>query len=370
MRNAPRSRRGLTLIEVMIATTISLILTAAAVLFATQETRLLDISQERLEVSMAGRAAISLLADDIRKAGAGVGYDEQGRFMGLRADRFTMGGLAWNMDGTAIPPASTAPYPLGVSRDINLSRSVGSDYTVATHDLGIMYADGNYATIVRERAYIGTLCGVSGQTFENNEQVLLRDASGISGISGTIQTSPLGAGAACPCQSGCATFSFTPSTMMMSGTGATRVTYGFGEVQGGLKGVVWFVEPNARGEGELRRAVFDDATTTCTTRGSCGGLVADYAETLLTQVYVWDDTANRWQNAGQAPTSETTERMRVDLELIIRSENATRSQRPEVETRLRANSCVPGPCGTPDNYARVAFRTSVEVLNSGHMRMR
>ncbi|MEL6186145.1 MAG: prepilin-type N-terminal cleavage/methylation domain-containing protein [Myxococcota bacterium] len=376
MRAPARSRRGITLIEVVIATLVSLILTAAAVAFATQETRLLDLSQERLEANMVGRSALALLADDLRKAGAGVGYDEQGRFLGLVADNFTAGGLAFNGTGSAIAEGDNSVAPVGVSAQNTFTRPragtfSGQTYTVPTHDLGIRFANGSYATIIRERGYSGTLCSSPDISYENNEWVVLRDSSGISALSGTIQVGAPTTGAGCRCVGGCSAFTFTPTpTMMMSGQGANRVTYGYGEVQGGLQTVVWFVVANATGEGELRRVTFDDPNDNCAARQTCGGLVADFAEAMYTQIWRWNSVTNQWTQAGQGANPATEERMRVDVELILRSENETRSLRPEVQAKLRANACVPAPCGSPDKYTRLAYRTSVEIMNSGVMRMR
>lgn len=370
-----RRRRGLTLVEVMIATVVSLILTAAAVAFATQETRLMDVSQERLEMSMVGRSAVALLADDLRKAGAGVGYNEQGQFLGLLANTFNAGGMVWNPAGNAIPENALPPFPMGAHTLNKMTRpragqSTGKSYQVATHDLGIRFADGSFATIVRERGFNGILCNGPDISFDNNELVVLRDATGISALSGTIQVGAAAIGPGCRCTGGCSNFSFTPTPDMNTGPGANRVTYGYGEVQGGFSTVVWFVAETPNGEGQLRRADFSGGAG-CVTRDACGGLVADYAETLLTQIWRWNSVLNRWVQAGQGPTSASTERMRVDVELVLRSENETQARRPVVQTKLLANNCIPSACGTDgDRYTRVAYRTSVEIMNSGFMRMR
>lgn len=372
---ARRARRGLTLVEVIIGTVIALILTAAAVAFATQETRLMDISQERLQVSMVGRSAIALLADDLRKAGAGIGYDETDSFAGLVTNTFTAGSVTFNPLGSPIPDGATPPLPPGSYTDNTFTRPrsgphQGTSYTAPTHDLGIRVAEGSYATIVRERNNAGVICAGPGIEFLPNEPVIMRDAIGISARSGTIQVTPASTGPGCPCMGGCSNFTLTPTTDFSTGPGADTATFGFGEIQGGYSTIVWFVAINDAGEGELRRAELPG--NACAARATCGGLVADFAETLLTQVWRWDSTLNRWLQAGQDPIQASGDRIRVDVELVLRSENETNAPKPEVELRLRAGACVPGPCGgvNNDNYSRIAYRTSVEIMNSGRMRLR
>ncbi|MBX2812342.1 MAG: prepilin-type N-terminal cleavage/methylation domain-containing protein [Myxococcales bacterium] len=371
-----RKHRGVTLIEVMIAAAISLILTAAAIGFATQETRLMDVSQQRLEMAQVGRASLALLAEDIRKAGAGVGYDEEGRFQGVLANTFTYGGLTWNGSGTPIVAAESPPFSKGVHRINDYTRpkpgaTRGKPYSVMTHDIGFMYADGAYATVVKENNYRGQVCDKGlGSMFSDGELVILRDFSGISALSGRISIS-LASSGVCNCISDCDDFLFTPTTDFNSGPGADSASYGLGEIQGGLKTVLWFVA-EVDGEGQLRRVQFDGNTNNCVDRRSCGGLVADFAEALYTQIWRWNTTTNSWEQAGQGPNTETTDRMRIDVELILRSESESDGRKPMVQTKLQVDNCIPGTCGQPstDGYIRNAYRTTVEIMNAGFMRLR
>ena len=374
-RRAKRSQRGLTLVEIAIATTVALILTAAAVAFATQETRLMDVSQERLEMSQVGRSALALLADDIRKAGAGIGYDEQGRFRGILADGFTMGGLLWNPSGTPIAVGAGSPFPVG-SHTVNgytrprAGQNRGQTYSVVTHDIGFVYADGTYATIVDERNFTGTVCTEPLMAeYQANELVVMRDAIGISAMSGRINITGLNLN--CPCEDGCTNFTFAPTTDFSSGPGAARASYRLGEIQGGLKTAVWFVA-EVNGEGQLRRAEFTgDPLQNCADRATCGGLVADYTEALYTQIWRWDDNNNQWAQGGQSIATTDPSRMRIDVELILRSQSETSGDKPVVTSKLQFNTCIPGPtCDDVDRYARVAYRTTIEVMNSRLMRMR
>lgn len=361
----------------MIAVIVSVTLTAAALGFATQETRLMDISQQRLELSQVGRAAIALLAEDIRKAGAGIGYDESGVFQGIMADSFTAGGLNWNGSGIPIPAAATAPLPTGVFRTNTFTRprpgmTQNQAYNVITHDIGFRYADGGYATITQESGYSGRMCDedINGSMFEDGELVILRDFSGISALSGliTVQVNAIGD---CTCEPDCDDFTFVPTNDFRSGAGADTASFGFGEVQGGFKTVVWFVT-EVDGEGQLRRAQFDADNLNCVDRATCGGLVADFAEAIYTQIWRWNGTTNAWEHAGQAPSTETTDRMRIDIELILRSESETFSRQFPAQAKLQVDTCMPGACNSDDRdgYIRTAYRTSVDVMNAGYMRLR
>ena len=366
MRTPARRRRGVTLIEIMVGTAIALIMTAAAVVFATQETKLMDVSREKLRIAQVGRAAIGLLADDLRKAGAGVGYSEAGVFLGLSIDSFTAGGLAWNPSGTATGDGNANP---GVSASNTFSRRDGSTYTVNTHDVGVRFASGSYATVVEETGGIGTICTAPDVTFDNGELAILRDQTGISARLGTVTLGGALGGANCPCVNGCRGFTFTTIDDRFTGPGAQTVRFGLGELQGGMQTVVWFVTENG-GVGELRRAEFDGGAN-CADRPTCGGVVAYDTEALFARVWRWDDVIGAWVPTGGTDVDEREARLRIDVELVLRSESETEGFQPEVVSRVRAGECMPGPCGAAsDDYARAAYRTSVEIMNSGMMQVR
>lgn len=369
MRGA-RKQRGLTLVEVMVGTVIALLLTAAAVAFATQETRLMDVSQERLEMSMVGRTALGLLAADLRKAGAGVGYDESGRFLGLLADAFTAGGVAWNGAGSPIGRDDAPPFNLGAHFVNDYTRTgagpnAGTTYSVPTHDIGIRFADGSYATIVSERTNSGIICAGPNTNFGAGELVMMRDAIGISARSGTIDITPFPVGSNCPCQNGCANFVLTPTTDLTTGVGASNVSFGYGEIQGGLTTVVWFVAEDD-GEGRLRRVEFPGDACGAD-RASCGGLVAGEVEALLSQIWYFD--GGGWRQAGQSAFDTREARLRVDVELVMRTNSESKAYQPQLESKIADDVCIPGSCGSTDldRYTRVAYRTSVEIMNSGVM---
>lgn len=368
MSSSRRARRGLTLVEVMVGTSIAIIMTTAAVIFATQETRLMDVSRDKLRSAQEGRAAMALLADDLRKAGAGVGYAEDGTFLGLMSGSFTVAGLGFNSQGAANPAGASDP---GVYEDNTMTRVDGTTYVARTHDIGVRFADGAYATIIDERAGQGLACSTAQTRFQTGELVLLRDQTGISAQMGTITPGAvLPPGGSCTCVGGCLNFTFNPTDPTFSGPAAASVRFGFGEIQGGMSEVAWFVTTNANGVGELRRMEAPRDGTACAARNQCGGVVAFEAEALHTRVWRYDPTAGAWVTTAAQAVDRRNERIRVDVELILRSDDRTTGYQPEVQSRLWPGQCYPAPCGQPDNYRRTAFRTSVEVMNSGIMEVR
>src|SRR5436190_23826782 len=106
LRRRSASERGVTLIELMVGVFIALFLTAAAVAFASHETKLLGYSNDQIDLEQSGRAAIDLLSQDIRMAGSGVGTTispgpTNGAYLGLQVGVFGMpGGLQFNDNGT------------------------------------------------------------------------------------------------------------------------------------------------------------------------------------------------------------------------------------------------------------------------------
>lgn len=368
--SARRSARGLTLVETLIGTTIALILTAGAVTFATQEVRLMEVSQDRIHLARSGRTALSLIAEDVRRAGAGVGYAEDGTFLGLSVGAFDVDGIPFNSEGA---DSAEGTLELGSHRVNQIGRpNTGLDsYDAPTHDLRVRYAAGSYATVVEERMLVGRLCAGPGISFEEEEVVMIRDAVGISARSGRLELGGMETGAGCPCLGGCLPFVFVPTDHLTTGPGATTVGYGFGEVQGGLRDILWFVLGGPRG-GVLRRA--DVTQAPCMDFETCGDVAVDFADALFVQVWRWNRATGQWAPQGQElPPPDPEARIRVDLELVVRSERQAREgTRQNVVTRLAGPElCLPEGCDEdPDGYARLSFRTSVEVLNSGISRGR
>ena len=385
-RRAPRAaQRGVTLIELMVGFTIAILLTLAAVSFAAHETRLMGISRDRLDLAQASRAAIDLLADDLRQAGAGVGYQVDGTFAGLRLDNFTFGGIGFNPDGgpatPAGPPLSTGP---GVFANLTVSsvgniatnqrEAPGGNFTVQTTDIGIITANGAYATIADYNAAgAGMFCDAPTNTFENGEIVVIRSQSSLDAFTAAIN---VGATVACnvanghSCVLGCRAFTFATNPTFASDAAAPNRVYLGGEIAGGVQSIAWFAVAD-NGVGTLRRIVFDGAAVCGGRNNTCGSRVVDNVEALIAQAWTFDQETGVWQNAGQIPVN-VPNRIRVDVELVVRSRKS--SERPTAPVAMNLmptpNNCVPttGACNAAQDYGlRRVIRTSVEIKNSGRM---
>ncbi len=361
-RRARGRERGLTLIELSIGVFIGVFLTAAAVAFATHETKLMGVSQDQLDLSQSGRAALDLLARDLSSAGAGVGYGINGAaagFAGLLQGPFQISGVAFNTGGAA-PTAGTALSLSGVAPD----GREGARISVSTVDLGILSAQGTYATIAAyDPAGSGQFCeGPPGRRtqFRAGELVVLRDSARMAARTAQINAGAPGACTQDTCVFQCIPFTFVDAPgWFASDPQANQVNYLGGEISGGLAAAVWFITDDGAGRGTLRRAVFD-ANNTCAARNAnCGTMVADLAETLQAVAYSWNSANGRWENSNQQPI-RARDRIRVDLELVVRGRGTTGRASQPLPLMLRPGSCVPD-CGTTDGAVRRVYRTSVEA---------
>jgi hypothetical protein len=365
-RRTRAGQRGLTLIELSIGVLIGVFLTAAAVAFATHETRLMGVSQDQLDLSQSGRAALDLLARDLSSAGAGVGYGLNGAaagFAGLLQGPFQVDGVSFNTTGAA-PTAGTSLSLSGIGPD----GREGARISVSTVDLGILSAQGTYATIAAyDAAGSGQLCeGPPGRRtqFRAGELVVLRDAARMAARTARITAGAAGACTQDTCVFQCIPFTFVDAPgWFATDPQADQVNYLGGEIAGGLAAAVWFITDDGAGRGTLRRAVFD-ANNGCAARdAACGTMVADLAETLQAVAYSWNATDGRWVNSDQQPI-RARDRIRVDLELVVRGRGASGRPSAPIPLMLRPGVCVPD-CGTTDGAVRRVYRTSVELKNSG-----
>ena len=302
----PRSRlKGVTLIELLVGFTIAILLTVAAVSFAAHETRLMGISRDRLDLAQSSRAAIDLIAEDLKKAGAGIGYRSDGTFAGLLLDKFTVDGVDFNPDGVTPTPfnpsVGTGP---GVSARLTLGEvgfrrtTTGNSYTSITTDVGIVTANGSYATIVRFNplAQTGAVCTHPETSFRDGEFVIFRSEASLDSMSAVLR--PTGVTACASdnghgCANDCQNFDYVPNGVFRSDPGAINRGYLGGEVAGKLKTIVWFMV----GDGvtaQLRRAVFDDENTCVGRNDLCGSNVVSNVEALLAQAWVFDRTSGLW----------------------------------------------------------------------------
>lgn len=386
----------------MVGIFIAVFLTAAAVAFASHETQLMGVTGETLDLEQSSRSAIELLSFDLRQAGAGVGYDNSGQFQGLRLGPFTVEGSA-----------GTVNFNDGASNVIQLSEGAPLDgtlvqtYALASQDLGIDVAEGAYASVVAhtgtgQAAGTGAVCFRQGTVFLEGERALLRSESGFAAqsviLTGINQGAcPAGVGTAnpCPVENQCTSFAWARDGFYDSGgaTGGARgsaqnVGYLGGQLQGSFRSLVWFVSQGAF-SGELRRGTFD-GTNGCPPGGrtaACGALVADNVETLQVAVWAFDPAAANWVRVapgaavapvgGRVPQSLRNARIRVDVEMVVRSPGDSGRPHPAIPLDLvpgATRQCVPNTSDCPaagiaapnvDNVERRVYRSSVELKNSG-----
>ncbi len=397
---------GFTLIELIVGTAIATVLTAAAFAFAAHETKLMGVSRERVELVQAGRASLDLIAEDVAQAGAGVGYGiANGNqtelnvaspcpggstcFRGLVRGPFTIRGVQFNQSnfgGTAQTfqqPNGAGTSPVSGTQFQFAGVGHGStqlaNYPITTQAFGIRMANGSYATIVNfeggspEHCLDDPALGVQ-TAFTDGELVVLRHQDGIQARSAIITA--LGGAGSCgvnpaACANGCQQFNIINDADLTftAYDQAYGASYRGGEIQGGLKTVVWFIAPNAQtNSGTLNRAVFDSAN--CVGPGpniaTCAGAVSEYTEFLAIRVWAWNTAAVPpvWRYVGDGPIP-SQQRLRADIELVIRSRRADVKPRQASILQL-SNECVP-TCGTVDHGDRRVYRTTVEITNSGRM---
>lgn len=382
-RPSRRLQRGLTLVELLVGMFIALTLTSAAVAFALHETRLMGASRDKLAISQTTHAALDLIAEDVAQAGTGIGYDAAGNFAGLMLGTFTVGGCTYN----------PAPNTLTLT-EVGEQNVAGPTYELPITDLGIRYANGNYASI----ADYDTTSG-SGQHcqdldfndvwFAPDELVVLRSEYALDAHTALINSAAReGSTVFAACREDecnnvanrCVDFQFRfeSSPSWRSDPSAATREYRRGEIQGGYREVVWYVEPAAdlaHSIGSIRRAVFTTGRppSSCANRVGSGVEVATYVETFLIQPYTFNELNGVWERWTGVGPIDNERRIRVDMELVVRSESPALA--PQLDPVLRLSSpvaCVPrGTCGASTDYGRrYVFRTSVHVKNSGRVRMR
>ena len=367
-----RLRRGFTLIEMMIGVVVGAIIVLAAVAFAGQEARTLATSNQVLELGQVGRVALGMIADDVTNAGMGVGYMADGTFAGV------------NTRGVVDSALDDIELAGGVFNTRNRAINV-SGVATTTDDLVVSVADGATATIVG--APTGSLAGANvtvcapgpgDLTFSAGERVIARDAFGLAAASYVLTN--VAAAAPCPGDvdcvasgSRCVDLTVGADTYQWT-SDATADTAGFmrGQIVGNFRQVVWYVDPTQ--SGRLRRYTVDPAVAPGACAGfACGAIVADGVESLQFRVRAFA-TPGGWQDVSGAPIA-TNDPLRVDLELVIRARTADSSNKLHdparllLESRAGAPVCLPAACGTQTLVRREVYRTSVEVKNSGFMRL-
>lgn len=365
-------RRGFTLIEMMIGVVVGSIIVLAAVAFAGQEARTLATSNQVLELGQVGRVALGMIADDVTNAGMGVGYRADGTFVGI------------NTTGVVNGAVDDIELAGGAFNTRNRAINVGGVATI-TDDLVIAVADGATATIVGAPA--GSLAGANvtvcapgpnDLSFSAGERVIARDAFGLAAASYVLVN--VGAAVGCPadvsCEGSgnqCVDLTVGADTYQWT-SDADADTAGFmrGQLVGNFRQVVWYVDPTQ--SGRLRRYTVDPGVAPGACAGfTCGAIVADGVESLQFRVRAFA-TPGGWQDVTAAAI-QNNDPLRVDLELVIRARTQDSSNKLHDPARLLLESvggapvCLPAACATQTLVRREVYRTSVEVKNSGFMRL-
>lgn len=343
-----RPTRGFTLIELLVAVAISSFLVAAALMLVRHEVRLLGLSDQTLQLTQSTRLALNLISEDLRLAGAGVGYTEGGEFAGLELGTFNRGGATFQSNNRALD------LPGGPS---------------VTDDIGLFYANGNSGTIegYASGGVLRMCRPPAGEVlFERDELVLLRSEDGLAAR--TVQITDAGTPTGCidgNCVHGCVLYSFLADSSYESGPGVAAVDFSGGAATGGFRRVTYFVEasdPTDPRRGHLRRVEGDCPALDAT----CGQRLAENFESIQMRVFQRVDGA--WVDlteTGARP--DTYDRLRVDLELIARSRTEGDAATEPLLAALEPGLCFPA-CGGQDRSRRRVMRVSVEVKNSGRVR--
>jgi type II secretory pathway pseudopilin PulG len=345
MKQRAKHRRGFTMIELMVGAATGVLISLAAFTLARTQMKQLDDATETVQMAQVGRAALSLIADDARYAGAGLGLRADRRFAGLLTGDYSIGGATFKSTGTLV--------------------QVGRDYAIPSDDLGFVLASGPYATIAAH-SVPGVVDICAGSKFATNSLVVMRAEDSLSARSVLINSISPTTCTYGSCVRGCERVAYSEYPFYVSDTGAQASFFPGGDLGGGMKSVVWFVEaddPARPFTGTLHRAVFD-ATNTCPSRGaSCGSKMAERVETLQFKVWTWRSDTSSWVDVSAGPL-EASDRLRLDVELVVRAKSASERKQSSIPLTLESNTCVPN-CNGGDKTERRAFRTSIELKNSG-----
>lgn len=359
------TRRGFTLVELMVGVLIGVTITTAAVAFVRHETRLMGITNDRLGMVQSSRAAMDLLASDLRQAGLGTVSTDTGDFAGLYTGDFALNG---------------ANFTSNAAVDLKPSQSVAGGYTVNSMDLGMRVAAGDQATIV-DFTGVGTtagqiqVCNRPGLAFADDELVLLQGEYNRASL-GVRLVQEVTAAGACPCQTTmgtpCRRFEWSLPGNDAQGwendPSARNMNYVNGQVFGNHRTVVYFVDQQdvATGKAELYRMDFSELPGTCAAPArdpSCAGLVADNVEAIYYQVWTLAPGGGGWAQLTPGDPIPIAARIRVDVELVVRGDKEKESEQPAVLADLGGG--VRFPDAGRDRVERQVFRTSVQVRNAG-----
>lgn len=345
-----RPAAGFSLIELLVSAAIGAFVMLAAVVAATDHTRILSKTRSHIDMQDAGRVSLDLLAGDLRMAGFGVGYRPDGSFAGLSRGSFTVPGGA-----------------RFTAQDRSLSLSAG---TVTTDDIGIRRGSGEVRSIASYADGLAQLC--AGSNASPGDVMVLRTRTGASARTIRVNSVSPATCRGASCLGGCEDVNFSADSTYASDLYAANVDYTSGEATDDFAEIVWFVIPGGDGLGELRRAEVTAVDPCVAPDSSCGGTVAPSVQTLQAAVWQWDEPTASWVDMTSNALITGKRRIRVDVELVIRSHYVDERSpyRESLPLELGAGKCVPSPCGSrPDQVERRVLRTSVELRNSGRMNL-
>lgn len=342
------NRSGFSLVELLVSVAAGSFLLAAAVSVSTQNARVLGTTTDRVDRAQAARLTMDLVAYDLRMAGVGVGYGPDGTFGGLARGEFVVsGGARFTADDLSVTLASGA---------------------VLTDDLGIRRATGRVRTIAKYDTASGEVCAGSG--LEAGDLAIMMTREGLHSRSVRIDSIEPTACTGGVCIRGCERFQWQSDSTYTSDPFAVNASYANGEIIAEFTETVWFVEPGADGVGTLRRAEVDAANPCAARDETCGGIVAEGVESLQVAVWQWDSTNDAWANRTDAVGLRDRDRIRVDVEIVVRGSRSSSGAAKAVRMQL-ADQCLPAPCGTEaDGIDRRVLRSSVEIRNAGRMQLR
>lgn len=374
----PRHRRlGFTLIEMMVAVMVSSVVILAGMTFAQQQIRAYSKSEKIMELNQAGRASLDLLVRDLSNAGSGLGHHESGQFIGLDIGAFEP---YWIPPGGAVP--STALFSTNNKWESSWGNVTDADTNPSklmptqTDDIGLLMADGEWVTIVAETTPGAAITVCAPSSVKNQDRVVMHTADGREAASFQVNptaaagtaiaqtTCPTGVTCQATASNQCENWAITPVAagnpfFFESGPGATSALYDTGWAAGGLRRVVWFVNPNGSNyrSGRLMRLINETCPSGRAT--NCGQMVADNVETVQMRAYRW--TATGWTPIVNPADRDRNCRIKVDVEMVVRGRAQDETGKEGMDLVLHTKNWV------ADDVVRKVYRTSVEIKNSGRM---
>lgn len=344
--------RGYSLMEVVTATALGTALTVGGLVMTANFNRFSHRHVGELEVQQRLRRMMDLIAEDLHNAGVGVGYTTNGEFSGLMTGGFTLsGGGAFQANDRALTTTDGIIY----TDDIGLRRALGTRRTVAFLESGV-----------------GQIC--RGMRLQADDRVSVTSRSGRSARTLRILSSSDAACTRGQCVGGCTEITYAPDSAYLSDAGAMTQRFVSGDLFAEYETVVWFLALDGEGFPTLRRVAGKDIETCAAADTTCGGEVAEGVEFLQTALWRLDSTTHEWVTVSADQPIRTYERLKVDLELVARTRGDPGiGHSVVIRSEINPSLCAPANCGENEakntTVPRIALRTSIEVKNSGYLRM-